>query len=94
MILITRTMHIARLKHRDLGRSDFACIRYSVCTGLRIPRGLQLYSYHARTENKALTYDLALSTEFSNVGSYSCTVVRASTAGSYEYSCTYIYSCR
>ena len=60
------------------------------CTGLRIPRGLQLYSYHARTENKALTYDLALSTEFSNVGSYSCTVVRASTAGSYEYSCTYI----
>ena len=29
MILITRTMHIARLKHRDLGRSDFTCIRYS-----------------------------------------------------------------
>ena len=45
-----------------------------------MPCGLQLYSYHARTENKALTYNLALSTEFSNVGSYSCTVVRASTA--------------
>ena len=29
MILITRTMHIARLRHRDLGSSDFTCIRYS-----------------------------------------------------------------
>ena len=29
MILITRTMHIARLKHRDPGRYDFTCIRYS-----------------------------------------------------------------
>ena len=84
-------MHIARLKQKDLGRFDSSCIRYS--TLYRITHtaritAVQLPCTYGCTENKALTYNLALSTEFSNVGSYSCTVVRASTAGS--YSCTYI----